>query len=67
MKHKFIANKIKTDLKEKGVTQTEIAKICGISSVAVHQVVIGERRNPRVRKAISFAIGKPIDEIWPEK
>jgi transcriptional regulator with XRE-family HTH domain len=58
--------KIKTALKQAGVRQIDIARMLKITPVSVHDVVIGKRRNPRIRKAISLATGRPESELWPE-
>lgn len=57
---------IKNQLKQAKVTQKDLAEILKVSPVAVHWVVIGKKRTPRIRKAIALAIGKNVDEIdWP--
>ena len=50
-----------------GVTQREIALMLNVSPVSVNNVISGRRTTPRIRKAIAFAIGKPVSELWPEQ
>jgi DNA-binding XRE family transcriptional regulator len=57
---------IKQLLRDAGYKQTEIAKMLGVSSAAVHYVVTGVKRIPRIRKAISLATGRPESELWPD-
>jgi predicted transcriptional regulator len=64
MTHELV--NIKQLLREAGYKQSEIAKMLGVSSAAVHYVVKGVKRTPRIRKAISLAAGRPESELWPE-
>jgi len=58
---------IKSALIRRGITQKEIANLLLVHPVSVHQVITGQRKNPRIRKAIAISIGKNVDEIeWPE-
>lgn len=57
---------IKADLVARGITQTEIAKMLNVSVPIVNQVISGDRKSSRIRKAISMAIGKPVSELWPD-
>lgn len=43
-----------------------IAASCELSTAAVHQVINGDRPNPRIRTAIAKAINKPVSDIWPD-
>lgn len=43
----------------------DIAELCELSTPAVHQVIVGNRPNKRIRAAIAQAINKPVSEIWP--
>ncbi|MGV0961822.1 MAG: helix-turn-helix domain-containing protein [Limnohabitans sp.] len=60
-----INNKIKSGLRDRNITQLSIAKMLRVHPVCVHEVVTGKRKNPRIRLAISLAIGKPVSELWP--
>ena len=48
-----------------GVTQTSIAKKVRVTLPAVHAVINGLRKNPKIRRAIADAIGRPVEHIWP--
>ncbi|MDD3814400.1 MAG: hypothetical protein PHZ02_07115 [Desulfocapsaceae bacterium] len=48
------------------ITQVEIANMLKVTPVAVHNVVSGKRKTPRIRKAIAMAIGKKVSEIWTD-
>lgn len=44
-----------------------LADELGVKPPAIHQVINGERNNPRIRQAIAEKIvGKPVSEIWPD-
>lgn len=47
------------------VTQTAVAKKLKVTTPAVHHVIMGLRRNPRIRRAIADAVHQTVDEIWP--
>jgi lambda repressor-like predicted transcriptional regulator len=53
-------------LQEKGISQLDIANMLKVKPASVHNVVSGKKRTPRIRQAISFALGLPESEIWPE-
>jgi len=58
---------IKIELLKAGVRQNQIAKKFGFTTSLVNQVVQGIRPARHVREAIAEAIGKPIEELWPEE
>lgn len=47
------------------VSQVSIANKLEIPRSAVHQVITGVRHNPRIRKAIAAAVGRPVEQLWP--
>lgn len=55
------AKKIRKLMIDHETSGAEIARGLGISRVAVWQVIHGERKNPRIRKAIEQAVQQ---EIW---
>ena len=59
-------NEIKAHLAMKGVTVTSIANGLGIAIPSVSQVISRAKNTRRVQKAIAKAIGKPVDEVFPE-
>jgi DNA-binding XRE family transcriptional regulator len=59
-------SQIKTLLKKAGVKQKHIAAQINVTPQAVNQVVLGIRKNPIIRKSIAAAIGKPVEEVFPE-
>jgi len=61
-----LRDNIKLELKTKGLTQAEIATMLKVTPVSVHDVITGKRKNPRIRKAIAMAIGKPVADLWPD-
>lgn len=61
-----ISYKIKSALKEAGFKQVDIARMLKVSPVAIHHVVSGEKKTPRIRQAIVLATGRPESELWPE-
>lgn len=48
-----------------GTSLTEIARTTGVSRQWVSMVVNGHKKSKRVRKAIAVAVGKSVDELWP--
>ncbi len=61
------ANKIKGNLLIKGVSVVGIARELEVSRQAVYQTINGEIRSPKIMAAISAAIGKPVEKIWPTR
>lgn len=57
---------IKAAMILQGITQVTIAKKAGISQALVCNTIKGIEKNPRVRRTIASALGKPVREIWPE-
>lgn len=57
---------IKILLMQEDITQTQIAKVLGVTHGAVSQVINGHENNPRIRQAIAQAVRRPIQELWPE-
>jgi len=58
---------IKIELLRAGINQSQIAKKLSVTPTLVNQVIWGIRPAKYVREAIAEAIGKPIEEIWPEE
>ena len=57
---------LKNVLKDKGFSQVDIARMLKVHPVCVHEVIIGKRKNPRIRAAIAMAVTKSVSELWPE-
>ncbi len=47
------------------VRQQDIVNRTGKSRTLVNLVIKGLRRSPTVMKAISDAVGRPIEQLWP--
>jgi len=58
---------IKIEMLRSGITQPSIAKKLGVSTVYVHQVIRGLRRSQTIRQTIAEAVGKSVEELWPEE
>jgi predicted transcriptional regulator len=43
-----------------------VARSIGVSQPAVSQIISGKKTSSRIRQAIAKAIGKPVDEVFPE-
>ena len=56
----------KAALKSVGVSQADIARRTGFSTVYVHEVLRGTRSNPMIRKAIAKAIKQPVAAVFPD-
>ena len=50
-----------------GLMPNDFAAQHGIPICTLHRVIKREQRTEKARVAISKAIGKTIDEIWPEE
>jgi lambda repressor-like predicted transcriptional regulator len=59
-------NEIRAGLMLAEVRIISLSKQLELSTAAIHQVINGQRKNPRIRRAIAEVIGKPVVEIWPE-
>jgi lambda repressor-like predicted transcriptional regulator len=58
---------ITASLRKAGSSQAQIARKLGCTRSNVTHCVSGRSRSPRVRSAISRAIGLPVKAIWPPK
>lgn len=56
---------IKISLMRAGISQTEIARRCGVSVTQVKRVIFGSM-SCHIREEIAKAIGMDVAEIWPE-
>ena len=59
------ADEIIYKLKKKRYTQTMIAKMFGVSHVAVHQIIYGNSKSRRIQQKIAEILGQEIEDIWP--
>lgn len=52
----------------RGVKLKDIASEAGVTTGFVHQVIysIGRNKGYRIRPYIAKAIGKTVDEVWPD-
>jgi len=59
---------IRAEMVLRGVKLKDIAEKAGVTVGAVHQVIynIGRVKGYRIRPYIAKAIGKTVDEIWPD-
>lgn len=62
-------NEIRAEMVLRGVKIVDIAKKAKVTPGAVHQAIncTGNFKGYRIRPYIADAIGKPVDEIWPDK
>ena len=58
---------IRIEILRANTTMAKIAKAAKVSRGFVWQVVYGLRRTRRIRETIAQAVGKPIQELWPEE
>jgi hypothetical protein len=45
---------------------SSIARDLKVTDAFVHHVINGRRSTKRVRMAISQAVGKPVEKLWPQ-
>lgn len=59
---------IRAEMVLHGVKMVDIARAAGVTPGMIHQVVysIGRNKGFRVRPYIAKAIGKTVEEIWPD-
>lgn len=50
-----------------GVRQADIARKLGVAQTHVADVLHGRRRSARVECAIAEAIGRPAEEVFPQR
>lgn len=62
---------IKAELILRGVSVQEIAKAAGVTQPAVTQTIYQYKGNSfkgyRIREYIAQALGRSVDEIWPDQ
>lgn len=54
----------KAELVRKGLSMSDVARQLGLSANHVSKVIAGERRSPRVERAVADAIGKPVEKVF---
>lgn len=59
-------NERRAELVRRGVKVASIARELGITGPSVSQVINERRSTPRIKEAIAKAIGKPVDEVFPD-
>ncbi len=66
IKERIYGNRIKAILKEKGMTQHELAQMTGIEPSHVSKIILGKRRciSLPIAFKISEALKKPIEDIF---
>jgi transcriptional regulator with XRE-family HTH domain len=57
---------IKILLLRAGVSQSAIARKLHVTVGFVNQIITGRRHTKRVRMAIAEAVGKQVEDLWPE-
>jgi predicted transcriptional regulator len=60
------ANDIRAELVRRNISMVSVARSIGVSQPAVSQIISGKKTSSRIRQAIAKAIGKPVDEVFPE-
>lgn len=53
-------------LKDRGITQKQIALELGISEMSVSDEVNGKARSHRIRCKIAEIVGMPVDTVFPD-
>lgn len=48
-----------------GTSISEIARKAGVTREWVSLVVNGHKKSKKIRKVIAQAVGKSVDELWP--
>lgn len=60
-------NRLREVMDQKGITQTELAKITGIHQSDISKIVNDKKQNLSlgVAKRIAKALGRSVDFLWP--
>jgi len=53
-------------LKERGITQHQLARDLGVHDVSVSDVILGRRVSDRIMRGIAAAIGKDVRSVFPQ-
>lgn len=61
------ANEIRALLESKGLTQADVAAKIGVTTQAVHEIVVGRTKSATARFAFAMAIGEDPETIWPRE
>lgn len=62
----WTSREIRAQLVLLGITQLDIAKAEGLTQQAIGMAIQGARQGLKARKAVAKALGKPVEEIWPD-
>lgn len=57
----------KAELIRNSKRQSDIARALGVSSTAVSDVVSGRSRSARIEQAVAEAIGRPVEDVFPQR
>lgn len=57
---------IKIELMKARISQADIARDCGVSRSQVNRVIGNQCVSDHVRRAVAAAIGKCVENVWPE-
>ncbi|ADW16415.1 putative transcriptional regulator, Nlp [Desulfobulbus propionicus DSM 2032] len=57
---------LRQHMADSGIKVIDIASTLGVTHAAVSRCIHGQTKSLRIRKAIADAIGKPINEVFPE-
>jgi Ner family transcriptional regulator len=57
---------VKANLRKRGSSLSQIAKDLGLKRATVSTVIRGGR-SKRVEQAIADALGKPVEEVFPDR
>lgn len=67
MNKKEMNTKIKAMMVLQGVKQADICRELNVKPSTVSLIVSGKKKSSRVRKAIAVALGKRVEDLWPER
>lgn len=60
--------RVRAELLMQGMTMADLARKLGVSRQAVHQTIVGKYpyKGYKLRPLIASAIGRRVDDIWPD-
>lgn len=54
-------------LKERGLDQSDVAKILNVSGASVSGVILGKAASEKIERAISKALQLPVQSVFPRR
>jgi len=53
-------------LSANGITQSDVARACGVTQPSVYRVIEGASRSKSIEECIAVMTGQPLHVLWPQ-